>query len=159
MDKLNAFTKQLSATWKRISFNQRVSIVLVAVVAFVGLWMFARLSHRPSMGLLYPQALDQVDAARIKEKLRDENIRYELRDNGRRIYVPAHLVNEVRLTMAGEGLPADSGGTGWADIFKGRGLGGSRRRCSTSTSFGRCRGSFRGRFPRSRACGARACTW
>jgi len=124
MDKLNALTKQLSATWKRISFNQRVSIVLVAVVAFVGLWMFAKLSHRPSMALLYPQALDQADAARIKEKLRDEKIRYELRDNGRRIYVPAHLVNELRLTMAGEGLPADSGGTGWADIFTGRGLGG-----------------------------------
>ncbi len=123
MDKLNALTQQLSATWKRISFNQRVSIVLVAVVAFVGLWMFAKLSHRPSMALLYPQALDQADAARIKEKLRDEKVRYELRDNGRRIYVPAHLVNELRLTMASEGLPADSGGTGWADIFKGRGLG------------------------------------
>ena len=29
MDKLNALAQQVAAIWKRISFNQRVSIVLV----------------------------------------------------------------------------------------------------------------------------------
>ena len=47
MEKLNAIAKQLSAIWKRISFNQRISIVLVAVVVVLGLWLFARLSYRP----------------------------------------------------------------------------------------------------------------
>ncbi len=124
MDKLNAIGKQLAAIWKRIGFNQRVSIVLVAVVGLLGLWMFARLSHRPSSALLYPQALDPGDAAAIADMLRDENVKFEVRNGGRRIYVPAHRVNELRLTMAGAGLPASTGGTGWGDIFDKGGLGG-----------------------------------
>jgi flagellar M-ring protein FliF len=118
MDKLNAMMKQLAAIWKRISFNQRVSIVLVAVAAFVGLWIFARLSHQPS------QALDQADAAAIADKLRDENVPFQIRDGGRRIYVPSQRVDELRLAMASAGLPANAGGTGWAEIFNKRGLGG-----------------------------------
>jgi len=124
MDTLNAMTKQLAAVWKRISLNQRISIVLVAIVAFIGLWLFASLSHRPSMALLYPETLDQTDAAEIVEKLRDENVSFEVRDGGRRIYVPSHLVNTLRLTMAGSGLPATTGGTGWGDVFDKGGLGG-----------------------------------
>jgi flagellar M-ring protein FliF len=124
MDKLNAIAQQLAAIWKRISFNQRVSIVLVAVVAFIGLWIFAKIAYRPSTALLYPQALEPEDAAAIADKLRDEGIKFSVRDGGRRIYVPSQRVDELRLSMAGAGLPANTGSKGWDDIFTGRGLGG-----------------------------------
>lgn len=124
MDKLNAIANQLAAIWKRISFNQRVSIVLVAVAAVIGLWVFAKVSHRPSRALLYPELLDPTDAAAIAEKLRDEGVAFEVRDGGRRIYVPAQRVDMLRLAMAGAGLPANTGGTGWGDVFDKRGLGG-----------------------------------
>ena len=124
MDKLNAIGKQLAAIWKRISFNQRVSIVLVAVVALLGLWMFAKFSNRPSMARLYPNALDPEDASAIADKLRDENVTFQVRDGGRAIYVSLSRVDELRLTMAGEGLPANTGGTGWGEIFDKTGLGG-----------------------------------
>ncbi len=124
MDKFNAIANQLAAIWKRISFNQRVSIVLVAVAAVIGLWVFAKVSHRPSRALLYPQALEPADAAAIADKLRDEGLAFEVRDGGRRIYVPAQRVDELRLTMAGAGLPTNTGGTGWGDVFDKRGLGG-----------------------------------
>ena len=124
MEKLNAIAKQLSAVWKRISLNQRISIVLVAVVMVLGLWLFARLSYRPSMALLYPHSLDPGDAAAITEKLRDENIKFQIRDGGRRICVPTQRVNELRLTMAATGLPANTGGTGWGDLFDKSSLGG-----------------------------------
>lgn len=124
MDKLNALAQQLAAIWKRISVNQRVSIVLVAVMAFVGLWVFAKIAYRPSTALLYPQALDPQDAAAIADKLRDEGVTFKVRDGGRRIYVPSERVDELRLSMAGAGLPANTGGKGWDDLFDGRGLGG-----------------------------------
>jgi flagellar M-ring protein FliF len=124
MDKLNAIAQQLAAIWKRISVNQRVSIVLVAVVAFIGLWVFAKIAYRPSTALLYPQALDPQDAAAIADKLRDEGVTFSVRDGGRRIYVPSERVDELRLSMAGAGLPANTGGKGWEEIFTGRGLGG-----------------------------------
>jgi flagellar M-ring protein FliF len=136
MDKFNAIAKQFAAIWKRISFNQRLSIVLVAVVAVLGLWIFATLSHRPSMTPLYPQALDQADAAAIADKLRDEGVKFEVRDGGRRLYVQAHLVNELRLTMAAAGLPADTGGSGWGDIFDKGGLGG---KSETEVNIGKLR--------------------
>jgi flagellar M-ring protein FliF len=136
MDKFNAILKQLAAIWKRISFTQRVSIVLVAIVAFVGLWVFASLSHRPSMTMLYPQALDPADAAAIADKLRDEGVKFEVRDGGRRLYVAAHLVNELRLTMAAAGLPAEAGGSGWGDIFDKGGLGG---KSETEVNIGKLR--------------------
>ena len=93
MDKLNALAQQVAAIWKRIGFNQRVSIVLVAVVAFIGLWVFARVAYRPSTALLYPQALDPDDAAAIADKLRDEGVTFKVRDVGRRIYVPSQRVD------------------------------------------------------------------
>jgi len=124
MEKLNAITKQLGAIWKRISLNQRISIVLVAVVVVLGLWLFAKLSYRPSMALLYPHSLDPSDAAAIAEKLRDENVKFQVRDAGRRLYVPTQRVNDLRLTLAAAGLPANTRGTGWGDIFDKTGLGG-----------------------------------
>ncbi|MBN1917956.1 MAG: flagellar M-ring protein FliF [Verrucomicrobia bacterium] len=124
MDKLNAIGKQFAAIWKRISLNQRISIVLVAVMALLGLWMFAKLSSRPSMTRLYPSALDPEDASAIADKLRDENVTFQVRDGGRAIYVPSGRVDDLRLTMASAGLPANAGGTGWGDLFDKGGLGG-----------------------------------
>ena len=124
MDKLNAMANQLAAIWKRISFNQRVSIVLVAVAAVIGLWIFAKVSHHPSRAVLYPELLDPTDAAAIADKLRDEGVAFEVRNGGRCIYVPAQRVDELRLAMAGAGLPANTGGTGWGDVFDKGGLGG-----------------------------------
>jgi len=123
MDKLNAIGKQLAAIWKRISFNQRVSIVLVTVVSLLGLWMFAKLSSSPSMAQLYPQALDPEDASAIVDKLRGENVKFQIRNGGGVIYVPSNRVDELRLMMAGAGLPANTGGTGWGEVFDKGGLG------------------------------------
>lgn len=52
--------------------------------------------------------LDPKDAAAIVEKLKEQNIPYELSDGGTAIRVPQSQVYELRLALAREGLPAGS---------------------------------------------------
>lgn len=58
--------------------------------------------------LLYGN-LSSVDASSVISKLKDQKVPYRLEDGGASIFVPADQVYEIRLDLAGAGLPQGSG--------------------------------------------------
>lgn len=76
-----------------------VSVIAVAVI--IGL--FARIVSTPTMALLY-SGLDSSSASGVVEGLERQGVAYEVR--GDAIFVPSDARDRVRITLAGQGLPA-----------------------------------------------------
>jgi flagellar M-ring protein FliF len=98
--------QQLLAIWKQLGLNQRISIVLATAVVFIGLGTVALWSSRPDYGLLYGK-LDDGEAAKIIAALDESKIPYQIRSGS--IYVPSDKVYQVRMQMAGKGIPRGEG--------------------------------------------------
>lgn len=86
--------------------------VVVGMVAFF-IYLTTRLTA-PQMALLYAD-LQGADSSGITAQLAAQNIPFELRAGGAEIHVPANRVGEIRLQMAGQGLP--SGGSIGYELF------------------------------------------
>ncbi len=82
----------------------RLIAMATVVIGLVGFFFFVtmRLSQ-PEMSLLYGD-LDIAESGRIVERLESMKIPYRLADGGRTIFAPADRVNQLRVTLAGEGL-------------------------------------------------------
>src|SRR5580658_248076 len=98
--------QQLLAIWKQIGLNQRISIVMATAVVFIGLCTVALWSSRPDFALLYGK-LDDGEASKIIAALDESKIPYQVR--GGSIYVPSDKVYQVRMQMAGKGIPRGEG--------------------------------------------------
>ena len=107
---MNAFLQQI----------QRFGIVRLGVMALVTLGLigfFAMTMIRasqPSLELLYND-LSPDDAAAITRELETRAVKYELRNDGRSIFVTKDTIAKLRLDLAGRGLP--SGGVVGYEIF------------------------------------------
>lgn len=110
---MDAVRAQLSAwndRWKGLALRTRILILAaVGVLAALGLLGYAN-STQTEHAILF-RNLDSSEAARVLDRLRALRVPYELEDQGTTILVPEAQVHEVRLTLAGEGLP--SGGVGF----------------------------------------------
>jgi flagellar M-ring protein FliF len=93
----------------RLAALGAVGIAVLGVIVFL-----AARAGQPPMALLYGE-LDQRDAAQIVAALERQRIPYRLGANGTQILVPTDQVPRVRLSLAGEGLPA--GGSVGYEIF------------------------------------------
>ncbi|MGM0452550.1 MAG: flagellar basal-body MS-ring/collar protein FliF [Thermodesulfobacteriota bacterium] len=71
-------------------------------------------SHQAEYRPLYTE-LPRQEAASVTSWLKENGVAYQLKNNGRSIYVPAGMVYETRLNLAGAGLPKQ-GGVGF-EIF------------------------------------------
>jgi flagellar M-ring protein FliF len=86
-------------------------------VAGLSLILFAFIilqSHKAEYRPLYTD-LPREEAASVTAWLKEQAVSYKLEDQGRSIYVPADVVYETRLDLAGAGLPRQ-GGVGF-EIF------------------------------------------
>lgn len=93
--------------------------VAIGLVAFF-VFMTSRL-NTTDMSLLYGD-LASADSTKIVTQLQAMAVPYEMRGNGRQIFVPADRVLGLRMTIAQEGLP--SGGSVGYEIFdRSEGLG------------------------------------
>jgi flagellar M-ring protein FliF len=96
---------------KAMSLQQRIVLIaLVAAVAGGGLWAWAQ-ATAPRYALLFSN-LESSDAAQIVERLKQNKTLYKIEGGGSEILVPEESVHELRLTLAGEGLP-NGGGVGF----------------------------------------------
>ncbi len=86
--------------------------VILGLVGFLG--FFATKLNTPNLETLYSE-LEQQDAARITQELQTRNIKYELRQNGTQVLVPADQKLQLRLQLAQQGLP--SGGSVGYELF------------------------------------------
>ncbi len=116
---LNNLTSQATNFWQRQKTNQRITLIAVVAALVVLISVLISWASQPSFSVAFSGLTDQ-DAAEIVDSLKSSNIPYRLRGTGT-ILVPADQVYEVRLSMAGAGLPKGSS-TGF-ELFTGSTIG------------------------------------
>lgn len=95
--------EQVKTLWQGLSAVQRMTLGLVTVAVFTGVLLLARLAASPTMALLYG-GLDPRAAGDVVAALDQRGVAYEVR--GDSLFVPMALRDELRMTLAGQGLPA-----------------------------------------------------
>ena len=88
------------------SAGQKAVVIAVVVALIGGAVVFSRWASTPSYAPLFTN-LSSTDASAIVEKLKADGVDYTIADGGSTIEVPQDVVYDTRLTMSGEGLPAD----------------------------------------------------
>src|SRR5208282_843690 len=104
---LTQLGQQLAGIWKQLGLNQRISIILASGVVCAGLAAMMYWSSRTDFSLLYGK-LEEGEAAKIIAALDESKIPYQIHGAGS-IYVPADKVYQVRMQMAGKGIPRGDG--------------------------------------------------
>ncbi len=114
---MNTLFEQLGKIWKELSAAQKMTIVAAALAVAVGMGALVFYSSRPQMRLLYG-GIDSKDMAEVISTLDEEKIPYEMGAGGRSVFVPSEKVYQLRMKMAGEGIPS-GGGVGYEIFDKG----------------------------------------
>lgn len=96
--------EQLKKLLLSLTAMQRVTIVLCAVAMAAGVVWFSRWQQEAGLRPLYT-ALSPEDASAMVVKLRESGVVYKVGENGTSLLVPEARVAELRLEMAGLGLP------------------------------------------------------
>lgn len=100
--------------FSQFTINQRFIILLALAGSVAGLVAVTLWTQQPDMQVLFANlAVD--DASGIIDKLKDAKVPYETTNGGTTILVPNAQVHDLRLEMAGQGLP-HGGGVGY-EIF------------------------------------------
>jgi flagellar M-ring protein FliF len=87
-----------------LTLRQIVTIVVCAIAVGAGVLWLTRYQHESGMRPLYA-SLSPEDASAIVQKLRESGVEYRVADNGGAVLVPESRIPELRLEMAGLGLP------------------------------------------------------
>ena len=101
------YSTQFSSVLKNLSFKQKVGIGLSIIASVIALVMLITWANKPTLGVLFTN-LEAQDASKIIDKLKAASVPYEIGDGGKAILVPKDKVYELRLQMAGQGLPQTS---------------------------------------------------
>lgn len=96
--------QQLTAVWSNLDPRRRVIVVLATVAMFAAILALSRMASTPQMALLY-SGLDNSAAGDVVQALEQRSVPYEVR--GGAIYVDRTQRDELRMTLASEGLPAN----------------------------------------------------
>lgn len=102
------------------TFGQKIAMFVVVAAVVGGLISLTKMGSTLQYNVLY-SGLTPEDAADVVASLKEERISYQLSAEGTTVMVPAAQVHEIRLTLAGEGLPR-GGGVGF-EIFDKTSLG------------------------------------
>jgi flagellar M-ring protein FliF len=95
---------QIVKLFRSLSWRQKLTIALTAVVAGVAIFGFSHWRKESDFRPLY-KSLSPEDAGAVVEKLREMNVEYRVADNGGAVLAPSARVAELRLEMAHAGLP------------------------------------------------------
>lgn len=98
--------QQLTAVWQNLDPRRRLTVAVATLAMFAAVLALTGLATKPSMSLLYA-GLDDDRAGDVLAALDQRAAVYEVR--GTAIYVEATRRDELRMTLAAEGLPANSG--------------------------------------------------
>jgi flagellar M-ring protein FliF len=96
--------EQLRKLVAALSLKQRIMIVLTAIAAVALISGLVHWKHESDFRPLFT-GMAPEDAATIVTKLKESSAEYRLSDNGTTVLVPVARVDELRLEMAGAGLP------------------------------------------------------
>ena len=99
--------QQLTGLVGRLTLGQKMMIGFATLAAIAGIILLVTLVNAPTYSTLFNN-LSPEDASKIVAKLKEKNVPYQLEDGGKSVLVPKQKVYEMRLALAGEGLPQSS---------------------------------------------------
>ncbi|MDA5557447.1 flagellar basal-body MS-ring/collar protein FliF [Shimia sp. MMG029] len=97
--------QQLLNIWTGLDSRRKVIVVLATVAVFATVLSLGRVATKPGMALLY-SGLESGSAGEVVRALEQRGAVYEVR--GGSIYVASSARDELRMTLASEGLPANT---------------------------------------------------
>jgi len=103
-----AVLKQLRALWASLSNTKRIALVLGTVGVMCAVLLIAFVGGRENYTVLFAE-LSPDDAQAIAAKLKELKVPAQLEGGGTAILVPEARVHELRLELAGAGLPRGGG--------------------------------------------------
>jgi flagellar M-ring protein FliF len=95
---------QIKKLFASLSKQQIIGIVAVVLLVGGGITSFVKWNHNRSFKALFT-GMSPEDAAAIVQKLKESGVEHRISDNGTSVLVPDTKVDELRLEMAGAGLP------------------------------------------------------
>lgn len=98
--------QQLASVWLALEPRRRIIVVLATLAMFAAVLLVSRVASTPSMALLYA-GLQGSAAGDVVTALEQRGVAYEVR--GDAIYVDGSQRDELRMTLAAQGLPASAG--------------------------------------------------
>lgn len=111
---MNDVLQKLQTFLNKLSLSQKISMAVITAVVVAGLVVMLLWTNQPEYRVLF-NSLDPEDGGAIVEELRKRNVAYRVSANAGTILVPAEHVYELRLALAGQGLP--KGGQVGFEIF------------------------------------------
>jgi flagellar M-ring protein FliF len=98
-----------------LSLGKRITVLVSLLIVLVGMVSIIVISNQDSWAPLYSN-LAPEDAAKIVQKLQENQVPYMLAPGGSGVMVPPELVDQARLTLASEKVLPNSG-VGFLDLF------------------------------------------
>jgi len=103
-DFLNKYLDEIKKLWGKLNNSLKILVILVVILmsGFFGYLIFrgASSNYQP----LYSD-LNTADAAEVVAIIEENNVEYQLADNGTTILVPEDEIHSLRLSAAAQGLP------------------------------------------------------
>lgn len=116
-----AILGQLTQGYFKLPITQKIIFPLLIIASVTGIIYVSKWASRPDYAVLYSD-LQPADSAAVVERLKDQKVKYEVRDGGNTIAIsPPEMVHEVRIGLAGEGIP--KGGHVGYELFDGTSFG------------------------------------
>lgn len=97
--------QQILSVWLNLEPKRRIIVIGATLFMFAAIIGLSRIATAPSMTLLY-SGLDASTAGEVVQSLEAKGVAYEIR--GGAIFVPNTQRDELRMTLASDGLPANS---------------------------------------------------
>ncbi len=97
--------QQLLSVWAVLDMRKRVVVILATAIMFAAVLGLSRMATQPSMSLLYA-GLESGVAGDVITALEARGARFEVRSGS--IFVESGMRDTLRMTLASEGLPANS---------------------------------------------------
>lgn len=97
--------QQLLKVWMQLEVRRQIIVILATAAMFFTVITMSRMATSPSMTLLYA-GLENGAAGDVVRALEQRGIAFEVR--GGSIFVDSQARDQLRLTLASEGLPANS---------------------------------------------------
>lgn len=105
---------QVKTFWGSLSPSRRVSMVALTVGCLGLIGLLVHQATRANYAVLF-DGLAEQDASAVVQSLSAQRVPYTLSSDGRTVRVPQGRVAELRIELAGQGIP--TGGTVGFDIF------------------------------------------
>lgn len=97
--------QQIATVWNALDPRRRIIVAVATLAMFAAVLALARMAATPGMALLNA-GLESGPAGEVVGALEQRDVAYEVR--GGAIFVDAARRDELRMTLAGEGLPRNS---------------------------------------------------